>query len=187
MPDLFAPGPEAGYRSDHLGNDIACPTYDHRVADADVLAVNLVLVVQCGHANVCTADEDRFEDGERGGCSGPTDIDLDGTQRRGLFFRWELVGNSPAGRLGGVAKQGLTGEAVQFHHHTIGLIALAMAIDLGSCDVCFDSGEVLNCPGGRIYPQSEITQVFQGLPMPIEKPGRPAQSRAGTPISRATA
>ena len=41
-------GPLAGDNADDLRDHIACPLHDHGIADAHVLAIDLVLVVQCG-------------------------------------------------------------------------------------------------------------------------------------------
>ena len=55
------------HRADDLGDHIASPTHDHRVARPDVLRCDLILVVECGGADGDATDEDRVEDRERGG------------------------------------------------------------------------------------------------------------------------
>ena len=106
----FGPGGE--HRADDLGDDVAGPADDDRVARADVLGPDLVLVVERGPLDVGAADEDRLEHRERRGPAGAADRHLDVEQRGGALLGRELVGDGPAGRPGGGAELGPSAEVV---------------------------------------------------------------------------
>ena len=82
--------------ADHLGNHVAGAAHDHRVADAHVLAPQLVQVVQRGVADRGAADEHRLELGHRRQLAGAADLDLDVVQPRQLLLRRVLVRHRPA-------------------------------------------------------------------------------------------
>ncbi len=65
------------HRADHLGDDVTGLAHDDGVADAHVLARDLVLVVQRRHADGGTADEHRLEHRERRGAPGAADAHHD--------------------------------------------------------------------------------------------------------------
>src|SRR3546814_2535963 len=65
------------YDLDHLGNDVAGALNDDVVALADVLARDLVLVVQGGARDHHAADGDRLQVGDRRQRAGAPDLDGD--------------------------------------------------------------------------------------------------------------
>ena len=74
---LGALGPLVEHDADDLRDDVAGALHDHRVADADVLARDLVLVVQRGVGDDDAADRDRLQLGDRRQRAGAADLDLD--------------------------------------------------------------------------------------------------------------
>ena len=109
-------------RADHLGDDLACTVHQHGVTDADVLASDVVLVVQRGLGNRHTADLDRLQHGEGIQAAGASDVDLDGPQHRGGLDGRELEGDGPARLAADRAELGLHVEVVDFDHQSIDLI-----------------------------------------------------------------
>ena len=79
---LGALGPLVEDDAHHLRDDVAGAAHDHRVADADVLAGDLVLVVQRGVGDDDAADGHRLELGGRRQRAGAADLDLDVEQAR---------------------------------------------------------------------------------------------------------
>ena len=99
---LPAPGallPTGRHRPDDLGDHVARPSHDHRVPRSDVLAPDLVLVVQRRVRDRHAADEHGLEHGERCDLPRPPGVDIDRAQQRGPFLRRELVRDRPAGRV----------------------------------------------------------------------------------------
>ena len=62
---LGALGPPLEPHLDDLGDDVAGALHDHRVADPDVLRLDVVLVVQGGARHHHAADGHRLERGDR--------------------------------------------------------------------------------------------------------------------------
>jgi len=83
-------------RADDLGNHVAGAAHDHGVADAHVLAVDLVLVVQGRVAHRGAADEHRLQLRDRRQLAGAADLHVDVQQQRGLLLRRVLVRDGPA-------------------------------------------------------------------------------------------
>lgn len=84
------------HHSHDLRDDITGALDHDRVADADVLALQLILVVQGGIGHNDTADRDRGQPRNRGQLAGPSHLDVDILQQgRGLFGR-EFVRDGPA-------------------------------------------------------------------------------------------
>ena len=81
-----------------LRDDVAGALHDDGVADADVLARDLVLVVQRRVGDDDAADGDRLEPGDRRQRAGAADLDLDVAQHRRRLLGRELVRDGPARR-----------------------------------------------------------------------------------------
>ena len=65
---------------DYGGDDFSCLLNDDRVTDADVFAVDLILVVQGGAGDGGSRDEDRLELGNGGEHASAANLDGDVTQ-----------------------------------------------------------------------------------------------------------
>src|SRR5690606_18658837 len=81
--------------ADDLGDDVASALQDDGVADADVLAGDLVFVVQGGVAHHDAADGDGVQARDGGQGAGAADLDVDAFQHGRGLLRRELVGDGP--------------------------------------------------------------------------------------------
>ena len=114
-------------RPDYLRDDVAGPLDDHPVTDADVLAVDLVLVVEAGVGDLHPADVDRLEGGDRREGPGATDLRLDVDDPRGLAAGLELPGQRPT-RVGGAGAERLVpGQAIDLEHASVDLVRQVVA------------------------------------------------------------
>src|SRR5690554_5479160 len=84
----------------YLGYDIAGAPHDDDVADAHVLALDLILVVQRSVGNGHTAHVHRFEPRHRCELAGAPHLHVDADEARHLLLRREFVGKGPAWRAG---------------------------------------------------------------------------------------
>lgn len=92
-------GGRACDRPDHLDDgrdDLAGFLDEHARAGVDVLAVDLVLVVERGAGHGGPGNQDRFELRHRGEHAGAADLDGDVVEQGFLLLREELVGGGPA-------------------------------------------------------------------------------------------
>ena len=106
---------------DHLRDHVAGALDDDRIAGADVLAGDLILVVERRAGDGDATDMHRLELGDRSQRAGASDRDRDAVQNRlGLLGR-ELVSDGPAGRPAGGAQTLLPVEAVDLEHDTVDL------------------------------------------------------------------
>ncbi len=71
---------------DHLGDHVASAAHDHGIADAHVLALELVFVMQGRVRHRDPADEHRLELRHRRQSTGAADLHLDGEHLGGLFL-----------------------------------------------------------------------------------------------------
>ena len=104
-------GPLAFNHAENLRDDVAGTLDDHRVADAHVLARDLVLIVQRGVLHHDAADGHRLELGDRRERAGAAHLDLDVAQDRGRLLGREFVGDGIAGRARDEAEPLLPGRA----------------------------------------------------------------------------
>src|SRR5690606_14293163 len=81
---------------DDLRNDVTGALDDHVVTLANVLAGNLILVVQRGAGDHHAADGDRLQVGDRRQRAGAADLDGDLVQDGLRLLGGELVGDGPA-------------------------------------------------------------------------------------------
>ncbi len=105
----------------HLGDHVAGAPHDHRVADPDVLAPQLVLVVQrrVGHGDA--AHEHRLEPRHRRQRAGAPDLDLDAEHLRRRLLGRELVRDREARRARHEAQPLLRSELVDLVDHAVDL------------------------------------------------------------------
>ncbi len=93
----FAPcGRFAVDHFDNLRNDIAGALHDHRVADANVLAGDFVLVVQRGVRHDDAADGDGLEARDRRQRAGAPDLNFDAAQDRRRALGREFMRRPPS-------------------------------------------------------------------------------------------
>src|SRR5690606_30513994 len=112
---------------DHGRDDFAGLLDAHEVAHADVLARDLVAVVQRGARDGGAGQLHRGELGDGGEHAGAADLDADGEQLGFGALGGEFVGHGPARGLGGGAGLALQGERVEFDHRTVGRVGEGVA------------------------------------------------------------
>ena len=124
-------GPIVEHRADHLRDDVARALDDDRIADPDVLAVDVLLVVQRGVPHDDAADLDGLELGEGVERAGASHVDLDREQLRGPGRGRELEGDRPARIAADRAERGLQREIVDLDDRAVDVVAerLAVALD----------------------------------------------------------
>ena len=89
-------GSQVGHHAQDLRDHVAGALQPHGVADADIEALDFVLVVQGGVANHDPAHRHRMEPGHGGQGAGATDLDVDAFQHRCRLLGGEFVGDGPA-------------------------------------------------------------------------------------------
>ena len=110
------------HRPDDIGNDIAGPLNDHQIADPNILAVNVLLIVQRGVLHRSPADHHRLQNRLRVQAAGAPHADDDVPQPGCGPFRRKLVGNGPARFPPGKAQRVLLRDAVHLDHQPVGFI-----------------------------------------------------------------
>ena len=121
--------------AENLRDDVAGALDDDGVADAHVLARDLVLVVQGGVLHHDAADGDRLELGDRRQRAGAADLDLDVAQDGRRLLGGEFVGDGPARRARDEAEPLLQVEPVELVDDAVDVVvepgALALDVAVG--------------------------------------------------------
>ena len=124
-------GPERKNGPHNLGDDVACLVDHHRVAHANVLAVNLVDVVQRRARDGGAGDHHGVELGHGGEHAGAADLDRDVAQDGLPLLGRELEGGEEARGARGETEVVLEGEGVDLHHHAVDVVRQAVALAEG--------------------------------------------------------
>ena len=108
--------------TDDLRDDVAGALQDHVVAGPDVLAPDVVLVVQRRALHGDASDEHRLEHGEGREHAGPPHVDLDAVQPGRHRGRRELEGDRPAGIVRDAPQGALEDERVDLDHGAVDVV-----------------------------------------------------------------
>ena len=108
--------------ADDLRDHVAGALHDHLVADAHVLARDLVLVVQRGVRHHHAADGDRLQLGDRGERAGAADLDRDVVEGGDRLLGREFVRDRPARRAADEAEAVLQREVVDLVDHAVDVV-----------------------------------------------------------------
>ena len=159
--------------AENLRDDVAGALHDHRVADADVLAGDLVLVMQRRVLHHHAADRDRIELGDRRERAGAADLDVDVAQDRGRLLGGEFMGDGEARRARHEAEPLLEVEPVELIDDAVDIVVEARPAAL---DIAIGFKHFLD----RVGQPDERVQA--GSPRPARSDRRPIGSRpAGRP------
>ena len=153
---------------EHLRDHVAGAQDDHLVADADVLAREVLLVVQRRELDGHAADVDRLEHGERVQVAELADVPHDVLERRDLGRRRELPGDRPARVAADDAEAALELEVVDLHDDAVDLEVQAAAALLPGQALGDDLvlvGEQLDV---GVDPEAVLAQPLQRLPVARE-------------------
>ncbi len=126
---LCVVGPLLANDADDLRDDITGAAQDHEIADADILALDLVLVVEGGIRDDDAADGDGFEARRRGQGTRAADLDVDVFQTRRGFLRGKFVRDGPARGARDEAEALLQVEAVDLVDHAVDVVAEARPVE----------------------------------------------------------
>ena len=107
---------------DDGGNDLAGFFNDDDIAHTDVLAFDLLVVVQRGIADGAPADEHGHQPRHGRESASAAHLDVDGQQLGLRLLGLVFVGNGPARGLAGDAELALISKAVHLDHRAIGFI-----------------------------------------------------------------
>ena len=113
------------HHADQARDDVAAFLDDNRVADADVLASNFLLVMQRGAADGGAVEENRFQLGNRCERAGAANLDSDRVEPSLRLLRRVFVGHGPAWRLGGRADALALGKTVQLNNRPVRVVVEA--------------------------------------------------------------
>ena len=147
---LLVAGAKADDGPDDLRDDVAGALDDDGVADADVLAMDVVFVVERREADGGAADVHGLEDGVGVEAAGAADVDADVEELRRRLDGRELVGDGPARLASDEAKALLEGEVVDLDDDAVDFVweAFALAAPLvADADRVVDAGHALDCSG----------------------------------------
>ena len=141
-----------------LGNHVAGAAHDHGVADAHVLALQLVHVVQRRVADGDAADEHGLQPSDgRQGTRAPH-LKLDVANDGQLFLGGKLVGNGPARRPRHEAELALPVELVDLVHDAVDVVRQRGTLPADPRVVLEAPGNALDEIGFRASAQAEVAQ-----------------------------
>ena len=146
------------FRRDHLGDDVARAHDDDLVADPDVLASEVLLVVEGRGGDRDAADVDRLQHREGNQVTGPADVPDDLLQLRRRRRRRELPGDRPARLAPDHAELPPERPLVDLDHDPVDLIVELVAPllpPMAALDDRLDPGVMI---GVGIDPEAVISQ-----------------------------
>ena len=120
-------------RAHNLGNDITGAADDHLIADAHILALDLVHVVQRGIGHGDPADKHRGQPRHRGQCPGAPDLEFHIQQAGAGLFGRKLVRNRPARRAGYLTQRLAQRQVIDLVNHAVNLERQLGAHGLQGC------------------------------------------------------
>src|SRR5439155_5461568 len=115
---------------DDLRDHLAALFDEHRVPDADVLALDLVLVVERRARDGRPGERDGLEQRDRRQRAGPSDLDVDREELRRGLLRRVLEGDRPARGLRGRPSLVLEGQIIELDDDAVDLALELVALRL---------------------------------------------------------
>jgi hypothetical protein len=160
-------GPLFGQHAHDFRDHVAGPANDDGVADADVFAANLILVVQSGVDHRHATDENRFEPCHRRQCASTADLDADVEQLGDRLLGGEFVRQRETWVVSSETEALVSRQLVQLVDHTIDIVGqrAALAADLGV--VGEETGKTTNparLGSNRKTPASQAAKQFRMRP-----------------------
>ena len=166
------PRPEVGERGHHLGDDVAGALDDDHVPDAQILAVDIVLVVERGLLDGHAAHGDRLQHGVRVEHARAPHVETD-VQQPGLGGGGsELAGYGPARVPPHTAQGGLQAPLVELDHHAVDVV-----VQLGPAPfpVAAPLDYLVQAPRAahvRVHAEAMLPQPLQHVPLGGERVSR---------------
>ena len=112
----------------HLRNNFTRLLHQHAVTHANVLAPNLLDIVQRGVAHRASTNKHRLHGGARSERAALANLPFNIHQRCALALRWIFKCNRPARRLASGAKLLAHGQRINLHHHSINAVIKLRAL-----------------------------------------------------------
>ncbi len=157
----------AGHRPHDLRDDVSGPLHDHRVADADVLAADVVLVVQRRLLDDDAAHLHRLQHGEGVEAAGAPHVDGDLQQLRRRLDGRELVGHGPARLSSHVAQPLLQRQPVDLHHQAVDLVLQVVALLHPLLVVAVDLLQMAAAGDVGVDAEAEVAQPVERLQVAV--------------------
>jgi hypothetical protein len=151
----FRPGALVDQGTDDLGDHLAALLDHDSVPHADVLAADLLEVVQRRAGDRRAEQEHGLEVGDRRDRPSAPDLQANGFERRHRRLGLELERQRPARTLGRGAEQALLAEVVDLHHQAVGVVAERAARLLPARDLRLHAFDAVDAPGVRVDAQAE--------------------------------
>ena len=120
-------GTALGDDADHLGDHVAGPAHPDRIPDPDVLALDLVLIVQRRVGDRGPADHHRVEPRDGGEGPGAAHLHVDADQTGQRLLGRILVRDGPAWRPRHLADHLPRPQVVQLEHDAVDVVAQRIA------------------------------------------------------------
>src|SRR4051812_27713384 len=117
----LTPSPSFGNDLNHLWNHVTRSLNHNSVANADVLAPDLILIVERGSADDYASDINGLQHGQRRQRPGAADIDDDVVDAGCLLGRREFVCRGPARLSGDETQFLLLPKVIDFDDHAVDL------------------------------------------------------------------
>ncbi len=164
-----AVGPLLEHDPDDFRNDVAAFLDDDRVADPDVLARQVLVVVERGLLDRGAAELNRVEERHRRHGPGAAHVEPDLADHRRRLLGRVLVGERPARRLGGRAEVLLQGAVVDLDDDAVGLEAELVPLLAPVLDEAANVLETLAPRAMGVDRESQLLEPGEGVAL-----GRPA-------------
>ena len=148
-----------------VGNDVAGALDQHGVAHADVLAADLVLVVQAHVADRDPGQRHGGELGDRRERAGLADVDLDRLHDGGRLTGGELEGDGPARMVRRGAEPPLLLERVDLDDRAVGVVAERVAVALELRAGRDDRVEIRAALGAGVGLEAGLAQRLEDVPV----------------------
>ncbi len=158
-------GPFFEHHLDHLRDDVAGALDHHPIAGAEILALDLVLIVQGRPADHDTAHRHRLQHGIGGDRAGAADIGADFQQLGDRPLGGEFMGDGPARAAADLAQALLPVEPVDLVDHAVDVVGQAGAVGAQGVTEIAQLGGAVAHLGARIDLEAPGAELFEKFPM----------------------
>ncbi len=168
MKRLLVPRSHFGFDLHDLGNDFARFLDDDMVADADILSLDFLVVMEAGAGDRRAREMNRFEVGDRRQLARLADLHIDRQKFGNRLFGGILVRDLPTRGFAGRAELFSLREIDDFDHHAIDLIREAVPFARPLVDVLKQLLQIVKRFDVRDDRQTEAFQQLKGLYLIID-------------------
>ena len=162
---LLRAGAALFHGPDHVGNHFAGALDPDVVSDAEVFALDIVLVMEGRLAHGYSAYLHRLQNGVGIEATRASHVDSDVQQAGDHALRGEFVGDGPARLPPDEPQVALVVEVVDLHDDAIGLVVLASSFFHPSVVVGGNTVQRVEAFDLRVYPEAEFAQPLHRLPV----------------------